>query len=268
MGKVGRLVQAARLALRIGNYHVGVRSNNHLVIEQVASILASRVIEDPAAPANFSIYEPRQSLDGARPMYRVYEGCARIFLTPSLRRAAITTVGQLEKFLPDDPPAAGLLPLRVLALVDHEAAVLAPDRLQRRIPSLELQLRRRGIRMLSATPVLIDADRGDLLVRSLRLAPDGPTGAAGDPSVGRGSPDQPGRRRVVGWFFDIDGTALPALTRAQAVVRGLMAARMPGRDGDALELLARFIRGLDVREPPAPSIVASTGELLLSRRQG
>lgn len=262
MGKVSRLVQAAQLALRIGDYHVGVRSNSHPVVEQMTSLLAPHVVEDPAAPANYSIYEPSPTLHTARPVYRVYEGCSRVFFTPSLLRSVVATVGQLERLLPDVPPSLGVLGLRVLALVDSEAAVLAPDGLLRRVPTLELQLRRRGMRVLSTASVLVDAGRGDLLIRPLRLIAGGATGATGDPVVDGTDPAQPGRRRIVGWFFDTDGTVPPDLTRAQAVVQGLKAARAPTSDAESLELLAQLIRRLDVRALPTEAMAASAVDLL------
>ena len=268
MGKVGRLVQAAKFAFRIGDYHVGVRSNSVPVVEEVASFLGSHVVEDPAVPANYSIYEPGPTVDGAPPMYRVYEGCSRILLTPSRSRAVIATVGQLEQFLPEGAVPDGHLRLRTVALIDREAAVLAPHWLPRRFPSLELPLRRRGIRMLSAASVLVDADRGDLLVQSLRSAPGGPTGAAGDLSVGVADPAQPGRRPVLGWFFDTDGRSSSDLTRARAMVRGLTATNERVPDAQSFDLLAKLIRGLDVRERPAGSIVDSAGDMLVRSRRG
>lgn len=267
MGKVGRLVQAAKFAFRIGDYHVGVRSNSVPIVEEVASFLAPHVVEDLTVPANYSIYEPGPTVEGARPMYRVYEGCSRILLTPSLSRAVIATVGQLEQFLPEDAVPDGHLRLRVVALIDREAAVLVPHWLPRRFPSLELPLRRRGIRILSTASVLVDAERGDLLVQSLRLAPSGPTGAAGDLSLSDVDPAQPGRRPILGWCFGTDGRASSGLTRARAVVRGLMATSERVPDVRSLDLLAQFVRGIDVRELPAGSIVDSAGDMLVAGRR-
>ena len=267
MGKVGRLVQAAKCAFRIGDYHVGVRSNSGAVIEEVASLLASHVVEDPTVPANYSIYEPGPTLEGARPMYRVYEGCSRILLTPSLFRAVVATVGELEQFLPEKALPAGLLRLRAVALIDRDAAVLAPYWLPRRFSALELPLRRRGIRMVSAASVLVDAERGDLLVQSLRLAPGGPTGAAGDLSLSDVDPAQPGRRPILGWCFGTDGRASSDLTRARAVARGLMATSERVPDVRSLDLLAQLVRGIDVRELPAESIVDSAGDMLVASRR-
>ena len=268
MGKVGRLVQAAKFAFRIGDYHVGVRSNSDPVVEEVASLLASHLAEDPAVPANYSIYEPRPTVEGARPMYRVYEGCSRILFTPSLLRAVTATVGQLEQFLPEEAVPEGHLRLRACALIDREAAVLAPHWLPRRFPSLELPLRRRGIRLLSTASVLVDADHGDLLVRTLRLAPGGPTGAAGDLSVSDADPAQPGRRSILGWFFEAEARASSDLTRARAVVRGLMVTNERAPDARTFDLLAKLIRGLDARELPAEAIVHSVGDMLATARRG
>lgn len=243
-----------------------MRSNSGAVIEEVASLLASNLVEDAAVPANYSIYESGPTLEGARPMYRVYEGCSRILLTPSPLRAVLATVGQVEQFLPEDATPDRHLRLRVVALIDHDSAVLVPHWLPRRFPGLELPLRRHGIRMLSTASVLADADRGDLLVRSLRLVPGCLTGAAGDLSAGDVDPAHPGRRSILGWFFDSDDGSPCDLTRAHALVRGLMATKEPSPEAGSLALLAKLIRGLSVRGLPADSIVSSALDMLGTTR--
>ena len=257
----------AKLAFRVGDYHVGVQSNSETILEQVASLLAAHSVDDATVPANISIYELGPMLEGARPMYRVYEGCSHVFTTPSPSRAVVAAVGQMERFLPTESPPPGVVGLRALAVVDGEAAVLAPHWLPRRYPSLELSLRRHGIHILSSGPILVDTARGELLVRSLRLVSDGPIGADGDTALHEGSSAQPGRYPLIAWLFDADETGSADLTRARAVVDGLSLATQPLHDVDKLERLAALIRGLEVRALPMASMSGSIRDLMvLSRR--
>lgn len=251
---------------RVGDYHVGVQSNSLSVIEQVASLLGDHAVDDPAAPANLSIYELAPTLAGSRPMYRVYEGCSHVFTTPTLERAVVVTAGRLEQFLPDELPVPGVLDLRTLAFVGHEAAVLAPKWLPRRFPTLELPLRHHGIYILSGTSVRVDVNRGELIARPLRMVPDGRTEAVGAEEPRTAGQVRLGRHSIVAWVFHADGERSSDLSRAHAVMKGLSVTTRQPPGVSELELLAALIRGLEVRAAPATSMIGVVREALVSAR--
>jgi hypothetical protein len=224
-------VQAAKFAYRVGSHHAGLQTSSHRVAELLASALRDHEVDDPATPANVSIYEGVAGLAGARPVYRVYEGCDHVFTTIDTGRAVAVAAGLLESFLPPSERAPGTLELRALAVVDADRAVLVPRALLYREPALERRLRGTGATVLEGASAIVDPGAGTLLVPTSRLLP------AGDRDTVR---TRPGRRTLVSWLLDRPDDATTA-TRAHAAVRALALSRHQPPDREQFDLAAALV---------------------------
>jgi hypothetical protein len=121
---------------RVGQWHIGVRTNNTGVNERLRALLRDEFVPNEDAPPNLSVFVGDES-GPIREMHRLYRGGVTVLHTRSMGRLLRATLAHLDGFF--DPPATTLrLGARVVerdgtaVLVD---AMLGPalDRIERRL---------------------------------------------------------------------------------------------------------------------------------------
>jgi hypothetical protein len=257
----------AKLAVRVGEYHLGIQTDDSAVAAAVAARLGRHLVDDPATPANVSIHCGSPPLSGSRPMYRVYEGCNAIFLSPALDRAVTVAAERLEPFLPASSPDPTLLRLRASAVIGDGRAVLLPASMPVALPSLEIRLRATGAQVVATRTVAIHPGHRQLVLRPSPLTGQLPVGDdLGSPGTRRVASR---RYAIMGWLFepdDVRSRTTGGVRRADALARALwlLAPRRP--TGADLRRLAHLVEGIETRQTTGPQAPSAIRLLLGARR--
>jgi hypothetical protein len=249
----------AKLAVRVGQYHLGIQTDDPAVAAAVAARLSQHLVDDPATPANVSIHSGSPPLPGSRPIYRVYEGCNPVFLSPALDRAVTVAAERLEPFLPASSPDPTLLRLRTSAAIGDGRAVLLPASMPMALPSLEVRLRATGAQVLARATIDIHPGHRELVLRPSPLTGRLPVGDdLGSPGTRRVASR---RHTIVGWLFepqDVRSRATGGVRRADALARALWLLAPSRPTGADLRQLAHLVEGIETRQttgPHAPSAI-------------
>ena len=245
---MSRLVWAASCTVRVGEYHIGVRTSTLDVHRALTSAVSEHLVDDPDAPRSYAIHASEPRLDGARPMYRLYHNCNHVFTTPSLERAVAVLAAHLEWYRDRSGGVRSpWLELDTVALVGDGSALLAPWILPYKFPEVELRARRAGRRLLEGRSVLVDPSRAEVIVPPLRLLSDSAvspwTNACRD-VLDAATPA--GRYPVSGWVFLAARGGPTRMSRARAVARAMSLAYRQHPPGDNLRMLAELIHGTTV----------------------
>jgi hypothetical protein len=236
---MSRLVWAATTAVRVGDYHIGVRSSTPAVREALEAALNTHVVEDPRAPASHAIHVPTDLAPGARPVYRVFEECTPVFVTSSLTRAIGVLAGYLADYLPRPSVTSSTVDLDAAALIQGVAAVVVPWQIPYLEPGTEQRLRRSGSRILESRRVRVDTATAEIVV------PPSPLISAG-PLSGTDAATGPGRYRCRGWIFLGRRQAHAPFTRAQALAHAMALAYRPTTASANLPVLASLLSKVQI----------------------
>ena len=186
----------AQAEVRVGDFHIGVRTNAVDVIERVRDVLGHRLVSDPAVRASYAIHVTPGSGERARASYSVYHDCNRVLATWSLDRAIAVVVTRLEHHLPRPVHPIHLLEIDAAAILASEQAVLVPWALPYKAPATELRLQRHDLRVYEGASVWVDAARGELLVPGRRLLEP-----RGEELLRPQALTEPGRWPLCAWVF-------------------------------------------------------------------
>lgn len=172
-----------------------MRSNTAALDTFLRRLLASHVVDDAAAPTNFSV-RIEQAAPGVSPLHTLFSGSGRIiFKDRSASRIVHALLAQLSGFA-DAAPPDGMLALDATVVVrDGKAVVAAP--LQPGVRAFDATLRRAGMQRADHPVVHLDLADMSLVVPEPALDADvtawaSPPGELADlqleptdPSVGR-----------------------------------------------------------------------------------
>jgi hypothetical protein len=252
---MSRLVWATTTTIRVGDLHIGVRSATPLIRDALEAALTLHVVDDPAAPASHAIHAPSDLPIGARPLYRVFEECSPVFVTPSLDRAVAVLAGYLADYLPPEGAPATTVDLDASAVIRADGAILIPWQVPYLQPASEQRIRRVEAKVLERRHVRVDTTTREVDVPSSVLV-DGTAFGRTD-SVTPG-----GRYRIRGWVF-LGRQGHAPFTRAQAVAHAMAIAYRRSTAGANLPLLASLLDGLPVAlAADADETLRFTAELL------
>lgn len=228
----------------------------------VRRVLAALVVEDPDAPANFSLqlHPPQERRGAVEPLHRLYDGHTEVARDRRPARVLRALVGYLSRFV---PPDVDTLRLNAIAVRGSGGAVLVPAAWRRRAPALERHLRRAGLSLIDAPHAWLDVRTGEVLAPAVRVDPmvAGVVQAAAVPRrIGPVPPSAPYRLR--GWVLPPaplpEG---PTRSRAAALVTAMGLARdleVVG-GGRALQVLADGLCRIElVTAPPELSDARAT----------
>jgi hypothetical protein len=211
----------ATFAVRVGDHHVGVRTDSERVADLLERRLGRWLVDDPNVPVNISVHRTAPKLGGDRPVLRIYEGCSHLFTATTQERAIEVVATRLQAFYPVGELPRGLVALRMAAVLDETRALLIPTTLLLRDPTLERRLRRDHLEVHPSPLIAVDVPSRQLLTPPPWFDADREAGA---PLVG------PRRRAIIGLAFESGATGDPPMTRAHALARALtVTARRPGR---------------------------------------
>jgi hypothetical protein len=245
---------------------VGVRASTEAATARVQHAFERYVVIDRSAPPNYSLYLTDPGLDRSRPLVRLYRGCDLIFVTCSLPRAIAVLRGHLTEHLSARPRPRRFLRLAQMTVLGPSGAVLLPRELRTVLPSLELRLRREGLRVLESDAVLVDADTSEVVVEPWRVVFHEGENAPGPRHEAEAA--APGRYGIIAWAFR-DPPADRAFTKGQAVARAMAFAYRDERDAVSnLRPLADVLQDVDaVGLPPRGEVVGWLRELVRVGRE-
>lgn len=251
---MSRLVWAATTVVRVGEFHVGIRSSTPAVREALESAFTSHLVDDPHAPASHAIHAPDDLAPGSRPVYRVFEECSPAFVTPSLDRAIAVLAGYLSDYLPAEGAPATVVDVEAAAVIGERSAVVIPWQIPYLEPAGERTLRRAGARVLERRRIRIDTATAELVVTpGLSLSELDPAAVSSS-----------GRLPIDGWVFLGASSGGASFTRAQALVHALAVTHRPSTATANLRRLAPLLQRLEVRlASDADASLRAARELLL-----
>ena len=220
---MNRLVWAATCTIRVGEYHIGVRSSTQAVHRTLTSAVEPHLVDDPNAPLSYAIHETSPGLKHARPVYRIYHDCNHVFTARTVERAVAVVAAHLEWYRSRPPQDSGrLLELDVVAFVDGESALLAPWFLPYKVPEVEIRARKIGRHLVEGRSVLVDPETTEVVVPPVTLL-SGPSVEREQAKTGgpASALTPPGRWPIAAWLFlphrGMDGE----MSRGQAVARAM-----------------------------------------------
>ena len=214
--------------------------------------LAAHLVDDPDAPANYSLQLLPAPAPGApaQPLHRLFEGSRELVRDRSADRVVGALLSALGGFA---RPDGTHLQVWATALAGAEGAVLVPVQWRGRLPHLQRGLRHTGWRILDAPFVSLDLTSGDVLVADPALTVDVP--ALQDllesvPGRGTGSVSPP-PWQLRGWLLP-PSSGEQALTKAEALVALMPLCRNREKVGGrrAFALLADRLRAVPVARAP------------------
>jgi hypothetical protein len=231
----------AQIEVRVGDYHVGVRTNALEVRERLTEVLSHLLVADPTVRASYAVYGSSDK-SGERRTYSVYYDCNRIRVTRSLDRAVAVVIAQLEQHLPRPVHPAHVVEVDSSAILAVNDAVLVPWALPYFAPATEFRLEKNGLRLYEGASVWIDTDRREVVIPQRRLLTQ--AGAAVLPAAAL---TEPGRRTLSCWVFlgrpEHSGADL---SRAGALARALGFTYRHHTLAANLQALAHLLAGLEV----------------------
>lgn len=196
----------------LGSVRSGIRTNSHASAAALARALRAHVVDDPAAPRNFSVQYSAEA-DTAHLLY--WGGCvaARSFDPDRIGRALV------DHLAAHRTPEPGLVWVSSIPFVHDGRAVLMPSRFNDDLRIVDRQLRAAGYVGVDAPRALVDLASAEVVV------PDLPeVDAAALAEAGAGAPRRrveptvpPGRYPIDRWVFLSYQGAWGPISRATAV---------------------------------------------------
>lgn len=216
---------------KIGDLHIGVRSNTLETGARVRRSLAQYLVEDVEAPPNYSVILANGDGVG-RGLNLLYRSWTTIIRSRYPSRVLRGLVRHLGQFDPSDPE---YLRARVVALVRDRQAILVPDRVFTWTDILTPRLHRQGWQFVDAPFVDIDPKTAELVVTETEVAHLAAEIPEEVPTRSEPAPVPPGRYPLLGWaFMASDQSARGLMTLGAATARAMAALSDPG-DRESIE---------------------------------
>jgi hypothetical protein len=219
-------VWVGSIAIRLGELHVGIRSDDAAVVAAIRRLYADRIVDDDRAHEDFGISVSAPTHEGARPIPFLAHGCRPMLRSRSVPRLVRALDHHLYAI--EHPIVDGVVRMhRTAAIVLGDQAVLVPEQLVARGRATDHALRERGLAVADAPSPLLDPLHATVVV------PEGPAGAGGsDPAEPILAP--PGTYQLAAFHWqahdtDADETGARALMRLLHHMRGT-----GGLDGQTL----------------------------------
>jgi hypothetical protein len=233
----------ATVALRAGEYVLGVRVNSVGSAALVRDLFTERHTPDANPPGNLSLWLEKPATGGPQPLHRFYQTYALALRSRSVRRMLDLLWHELEAF--DDRCAPQHLLADVAVVIDeHGGAHLLNTRWRRAILHDERRWVRSGFRPVVRRWIRIDLSAGRIDVPASSLHWEGPSRAQvealdlADRDVGA---DPAGSFRIVTWTVHPDELSLAS--RAMAAAGSLL--DRTSHDGQGLvQETIRLLEGL------------------------
>lgn len=239
-----------------------MRSNSDETDALLRRLLAAHVVDDPGAPANYSLQleSPAPRVARTRPLHRLFEGGRELVIDADPAHPVAALLAALEGFA---PPAAEHLQVWATVLVGPGGAVLAPVEWRRRLPALWRVLRRTAWRFLDDPFATLD-EWGRVVEPVPALVTDPAVLGAG---AGAAPPRLP--VPVAAWLVPPGAEGSDA-TPAGALVEGMRLVRNRALFGGTrcFALLANVARRAAVLPAPRTVTDAQVKELLEGVEEG
>lgn len=200
MSKLDRLVWAASSTYRIGQLHIGVRTDSEWLDGVVAAALADYLVPGLDAPPNFSLVIPRAEADrSAKGLNMLYEGHTNLVRSRYPTRVLRALFQHLAKYLP--APSDELLRVSSLALIRNGEAILVPRSITTWMDQLAPRLNRAGWQFVDHPWSKLDLESAELVVDAPALNIADGWQAELDSRTTRREPEAVGAGRfpLVGW---------------------------------------------------------------------
>lgn len=246
---------ASTVALDIGDYRVGVRTDSIRTEQLLARAFGAYLMEDGTPAANFSVVLGGGQAEDSKALSLLLAADNTVVRSRSPRRVMRALQARLSGLL-DTTDGEGLIrTLNVAALAGDQALLLPPAAI-RWIEYLQPRLARLGVRLSDEPRALVDPMKGELVIPepAIQAAPD-VLAELGEVPSSRSElpPMDPGRYPLVAWGYDHDQAAEhERLSRAGAIAALLPVVEgSPDRLGDVIDHLGRVIQ--QIRIIPLPS---------------
>lgn len=215
---------AGTTTVKVGDLHLGVRSNTPVMHALLERALADHVVEGIEAPANFTVLvaDGGGHSSGGKGFHFLYADATAVVRTRDPDRLVRALLAHLSAHQPHE--AAGLLRLHGRAFVKDGRALLAPGVVGTWLPVVERRLNVRGVQVVDGPWMTIRPDSSELIVPEPSLTVDWSAldGLALLPGTG-GRPDPGaayGSYPATSWAFAAPDLPGP-LSRASAVLRAM-----------------------------------------------
>jgi hypothetical protein len=231
--------------VRIGELHLGVRTNTRALDLALTETLQGHLVDDRDAPANYSIFHDVADSSQTSTRFRIYIGCKHATTTRTLTRAVAIVCGYLEDHVVTKESQTETLEMLAVALVHRDEALLAPWQVRHGAPLVESRLERRGVRLLERRFVLVDPRTKELIVQPPSL----PAAGVADISVAHGVVGH----RVAGGRYSLrawlvwQGWRWATATPAIATAYGMTVTRLDEDPARILSNLAKLVEDLSIR---------------------
>lgn len=202
----------------MGDYLVGIRTNDVRVDRALRQALATHFVPDVATPhANYAIrIEPQVSGEAIQQLHALYEGGCLVVKSRRPGEVIAALVRELSVY-PLTRSGATLVRCTVIVRKDGSAVLLSAA-LRRQLAANASRLASQGLNVLATSAVVIEAGTAEVMVPApaITLSREGFAALSdGDHSIDRELAER--RLRVTAWvFFSAPGALVP-IGRAQAV---------------------------------------------------
>ena len=246
---------------------MGVRFSTVEAQKAVERAISAHTVVGPLdSPPHYSVLVAGSNANGdpSRGFHFLYRGAAVVVRTPDPRRLVKALLSHLSAHDPE--PSAGLLKVNGTALVRDGSALVGPADLRWRLDVLERRLQSKGFRVVDTPVVLIDPERGELVVPPPHLRIDEPgldcVGDGFPPPRRADTPVRAGRYPISGWAFAVVPERAGPLSRAVATALAAQWVTNISELGvqhvlSALATVIRRVRPTGIATPKPPEIVAA-----------
>jgi thiol-disulfide isomerase/thioredoxin len=255
-------VWTANATYRIGDYHVGIRTDSAAADAVVAGLLAAyRADDDPSVPANYSLVlggdgDRKGGRSRAKELCLLLWGNATVVRSRSARRVLLGLANHLAELVPPPELTDATVATTALALVRDGEALLVPGGLTGRLEQLQPRLARSGLQIVDVPRPRVDLVAGALVVPS-PLAVDAAVLDALDDGVALGRAElprvEPGRYPLRAWA----SWALPEQPEENGASR-----TYGGATPSRATLVSQMLMQLVVEPPKLPELVDAVAALL------
>lgn len=227
-----------------------MRASTAEVHDLLRLALAAHLVEEPAAPANYSVQVAVSTADNrAAPGYHfLFRDMLTVVRSRDVRRVLTGLFSQLSRYVDRDD--AGLLEVDAVAVLVDRSALVVPADVRRHLPVIERRLNREGFRVVDHPVVVIDPAGPEVVVPEPVIGVDWSVldrWSAACVSPHRDPAVKPGRYPLRGWGFGLG--PIGELSPARAVTHAGSALLNPHELGPqrALDMLAEVVANVSIQ---------------------
>ena len=234
--------------------------------------LAAHLVEEPAAPANYSVQVAVPTADNrAAPGYHfLFRDILTVVRSRDVRRVLTGLFSHLSQYV--DRDGGGLLEVDAVAVLVDGSALVVPADVRRHLPVIERRMNREGLRVVDDPVVVIDPAGPEVVVPEPLVGVDWSVldrWSAACVSPHRDPAVPPGRYPLKGWGFGLGPVG--ELSPARAVTHAGAAMLNPHELGPqrALDMLAEVVANVTTQRLWAAEPEGLVGPLVeLAKRAG